>query len=129
MCLGIPMRIREIDKIEAEAAAFRKRGAMIRKNLEAPDQMPYFRVGGTVGVGVVVHFVALRGFLETSGGTLVMDRASHEARVVAVEGSDDVGLEVAGGKGDRAVLPAPGGKFRNGSFRVKDDRVVWITGD
>lgn len=119
------IRIRELDKMQDRIGGLRRESNDLLQDLKDPNEPIHFRVGGAVGAGVAMHFISLKGFVETPGGMVEIDRETMEAKIVAEEEGQGLVLEVTGFDGEKSVVKVNGGQFNNGLFSSGGNTVTW----
>ncbi len=119
------LKIRELDKYQERVRILRRDNHELLESLKNPDQPPQFRVGGTVGGGVIVRFFRLKGFQETPSNTVEIDRETTEARVVSLENNEGLTLEITSPDGEKSVQKIEGNTLSNGKFVPSGDSIVW----
>lgn len=121
------LKIRDLDKYGDEKTALLKESNVLLKQLQAPESEPYVRVGKTMGEGVSIGVVKLKGFQENSGGTVDIERITIDAKVMQPEDEESLVLEVSSPAGGKTIVTPPEGEFLNGTVSLWDDDLLWKT--
>ena len=112
------LSIREADKSRDSIKVLVGEREIILTELKVPPRT--LRIGGKISDKVEAQLLKFAGFEETPAGTIEMDKAWAEARIVAVEESRS--LELKDVEGNIKASPIASEGLGNGSFELEGNR-------